>query len=454
MCPLDKILKAAEECKADIIGLSGLITPSLDEMVDVAREMQKRGFKTPLLIGGATTSRMHTAVKITPKYHEPVIHVLDASRAVVVCSNLLDKNQKEDYVEDIKELYDDLREEYYEGLSEVKYATIEEARARPYVIDFKKEPAPVKPKLIGVKVYKKYPLKDLVKYIDWNPFFQTWQLRGKYPNRNYPKIFNDPSAGKEAKRVHGDAMKMIEEIITNDILECRMVVGIHPANSSGDDVIVYTDDDRKTELCRYHTLRQQALKEDNDECYMAMSDFIAPVDSEVPDYIGAFAVSAGFGCAEQCKKFAAEHDDYKVIMLKALADRFAEAAAERMHEMMRTDLWGYAKDEKMTVDDMLRVKYVGIRPAPGYPSQPDHTEKLTMWKALDVEKNSEIGLSDSLAMMPAASVSALCFANPKSKYFATGKICKDQIEDYAGRKKMQVKDVEKWLSADLAYDRA
>ncbi|GAB5357813.1 hypothetical protein AAMO2058_000406700 [Amorphochlora amoebiformis] len=453
MCPLDKILKEAEKCKADIIGLSGLITPSLDEMVDVAKEMNKRGFQVPLLIGGATTSRMHTAVKISPKYKCPTVHVLDASRAVVVCSNLLDAKQKEDYVEDIRELYSDMREEYFEGLSDVKYATIQEARQRPFVIKFSQQPAPVKPKFLGTKVYKNFDLKSLVEYIDWNPFFQTWQLRGKYPNRNYPKIFNDASAGKEAKRVHTDAMKMIDDIIKNKTLECRMIVGMYAANSDGDDIICYSDDDRKTELCRFHTLRQQALKEDRDDPYMAMSDFIAPKGVGVKDYIGAFAVSAGFGCKKAVEKFESEHDDYKVIMIKAIADRFAEAAAEKMHEMMRTDLWGYAKDEKMTVSDMLRVKYQGIRPAPGYPSQPDHTEKLTMWNVMDVEKQIGIRLSESLAMMPAASVSAVCFANPDSKYFATGKLCKDQIEDYAGRKKMEVKSVEKWLTADLSYDR-
>jgi len=453
MCPLDKILEEAKKCKADIIGLSGLITPSLDEMVDVAREMQKRGFKVPLLIGGATTSKMHTAVKIAPKYIHPTIHVLDASRAVVVCSNLLDKKQSEDYCEDIAELYQDLREEYYEGLSEIKYETIEKARERPYRINWKKEPAPEKPAFLGVKVYKNFDIKELVEYIDWNPFFQTWQLRGKYPNRNYPKIFNDPGAGKEAKRVHTDAMEMIDDIVKNKTLECRMIVGLYPANSDGDDIIVYADEDRKTEKARLHTLRQQALKEDRDEPYMAMSDFIAPKDSGIKDYVGMFAVSTGFGIEKAIEKYKADHDDYKVIMIKAIADRFAEAAAERLHEMIRRNLWGYAKDEKMTVADMLRVKYQGIRPAPGYPSQPDHTEKLTMWKMMNVEKETGIKLSESLAMMPAASVSAVCFAHPKSKYFATGKLCKDQIEDYATRKKMELKVAEKWLAADLAYDR-
>jgi len=453
MCPLDKILAEAKKCNADIIGLSGLITPSLDEMVDVAKEMAKRGFKVPLLIGGATTSRMHTAVKISPRYQDPVVHVLDASRAVVVCSNLLDKKQKEDYVEDIRELYDDLREEYLEGLSDIKYASLEEARERPYVIDFAKQSTPLTPKFLGTKVYKNFDLEELVKYIDWNPFFQTWQLKGKYPNRNYPKIFNDAKAGKEAKRVHGDAMEMIKDIVKNKTLECRMVVGMYAANSDGDDIIVYSDDDRKKEVCRFYTLRQQVLKEDKNEPYMAMSDFIAPKSSGIKDYIGAFAVSTGFGIEKAVKKYEADHDDYKVIMIKAIADRLAEAAAEKLHEMMRTDLWGYAKGEELSVQDMLRVKYQGIRPAPGYPSQPDHTEKRTMWKLMDAEGATSIGLTEHLAMTPAASVSALCFANPKSKYFAVGKICKDQVEDYAARKKMEVKTVEKWLSTDLAYDR-
>jgi len=454
MCPLDKILNEAKKCNADIIGLSGLITPSLDEMVDVAKEMDKRGFKVPLLIGGATTSRMHTAVKLAPKYKNPVVHVLDASRAVVVCSNLLDKNQKEDYCEDIAELYQDMREEYYEGLSDVKYETIENARKRPYKINWASEPAPVKPKCLGTKVYKEYDLRELVDYIDWNPFFQTWQLRGKYPNRNYPKIFKDANVGKEAKRVHGDALKMIDDIIKNKTLECRMIVGLYPANSDGDDIIVYTDEERKEEQCRYFTLRQQALKEDRDDPYMAMSDFVAPKGSGIKDYVAMFAVSAGFGVEEAVKKYQNDHDDYKSIMLKAVADRFAEAAAERVHELIRKDLWGYAKEEKMSVEDMLRVKYQGIRPAPGYPSQPDHTEKLTMWKHMNVEKETGIQLSESLAMMPAASVSAICFANPKSKYFAVGKVCKDQIEDYSARKGMKNEVVEKWLAADLAYDRA
>ncbi len=450
MCPLDKILSAAQECKADIIGLSGLITPSLDEMVDVGRAMQKRGFKCPLLIGGATTSRMHTAVKIQPRYQGPTVHVLDASRAVVVCSNLLDERQRQDYVEDVRDMYEDLRQEYLDGLTDRKYVSIEDARERPLRLDFENF-KPTEPSFLGTRVVD-MGLDELKGYIDWNPFFQTWQLRGKYPNRNFPKIFNDAGVGKEAKKLYEEAQAMIQEMIKGKFLQVKAVVGLFAANSQGDDIIVYEDDERAKEVGRFFTLRQQAEKEDRKDAYVAMSDFVAPV-GRAKDYVGAFAVSAGFGVQEKAKEYAEDNDDYKVIMLKALADRFAEAAAERVHEMMRKTMWGYDKKEQLTVEDMLRVKYRGIRPAPGYPSQPDHTEKKFLWELLDVEKKTGIRLSESLAMMPAASVSGLCFAHPKAKYFAVGKIAKDQVQDYAKRKGMKMQETEKWLTADLAYER-
>ncbi|KAJ3191973.1 hypothetical protein HK101_007221 [Irineochytrium annulatum] len=453
-CNNYKILNAALDNKADVIGLSGLITPSLDEMVYVAKEMERLGLKIPLLIGGATTSKMHTAVKIAPRYSFPAIHVLDASRSVVVVSNLLDESQKEDFAMDVSDEYEDLRVEHYEVLKDRRYLPLEKARSLAPVIDWMKEPAPVKPKMLGTKVYDNYDLTKLTSHIDWNPFFQTWQLRGKYPNRGYPKIFNDEAVGAEAKKLFDDAQVMLKDIVDRKVLKATALVWTGPANAIGDDVEIYKDEERKEVIGKFFGLRQQAEKDaDSSEPYYCLSDFIAPKSTGLADYIGVMAVSSvGFGVDEACAKFEASHDDFSIIMLKALADRLTEALAEVIHEEVRKELWGYAQEENLSVEELLQVKYQGIRPAPGYPSQPDHTEKEMMWKMIDIEKLTGIKLTESLAMTPAASVSAVMYANKNSVYFAVGKIEKDQVEEYAQRKGMKLEDMERWLAPNLAYD--
>jgi len=456
MCTCDKILDAALEHNVDVIGLSGLITPSLDEMVNVAREMKKRGVNIPLLIGGATTSKMHTAVKISPNFftiEHPVIHVLDASRSVTVVSQLLNAAAKDDFVGDIKETYDEMREEYYDGLEERSFLTFEKACQDTCKIDFDKYVAPT-PNELGVKLIDSVSLEDVLPFIDWNPFFQTWQLRGKYPNRGYPKIFNDTNVGPEAKKLFADAQQMIKEIVANKSFQLRGVVGIFAANQSedGQDVHVYENESAReaaNPLATFCMLRQQAEKESQDP-FLSQADFVAPKGHK--DHLGMFAVST-FGCDELAKRYESENDDYSKIMAQALADRFVEAFAEKLHLDMRTKIWGYSADEKLDNADLLKIKYDGIRPAPGYPSQPDHTEKSTMWKVLKADKLAGIELSESLSMMPAASVSALVFAHPESKYFSVGQIAKDQVQSYAKRKGMGLEEMEKWLSPILGYER-
>jgi 5-methyltetrahydrofolate--homocysteine methyltransferase len=449
MVSCEKILKAAIDEKADVIGLSGLITPSLDEMVFVAKEMERKGMKIPLLIGGATTSRMHTAVKVAPQYSQPVVHVLDASRSVVVVSTLIDKNNKDDYSSEIREDYEQLRKEHYASLEEKKLLTLEKARAKQYVVDWINEPAPVKPTFLGTKVYKEYPLGELLAYIDWKPFFDVWSLRGKYPNKGYPKIFNDATVGKVAKKTFDEAQELLKEIVSKKLLTARAVVGFYAANSEGDDIVLFENDDRQKEATRLFTLRQQSQKEDLDARYLALSDFIAPKSTKVKDYIGMFACSAGFGLDKIVAEAKQKNDDYRALMASALADRLAEALAEKMHETIRRTLWGYSKEESLSASDMLNVKYQGIRPAPGYPSQPDHTEKKTMWKLMDITKESGIELSDQLAMIPGASVSALVFASKHSQYFGIDKVQKDQIVDYAKRKNLSVEQVETQYALSL-----
>ena len=450
MCHARDILQACVDNNADILGCSGLITPSLDEMVTVAKEMERTGLKIPLLIGGATTSKMHTAVKVSPNYPSGfAMHVLDASRAVSVCESLLNDKKRTDFISDVREQYEEMREDHYASLASRKFLTLEKARKKMLPVDWKANVPPT-PKLLGTKVYNDFPLKELLPFIDWNPFFQVWQLRGKYPNRGYPKIFNDESVGVEAKKLHADALKLIDEIVEKKTLQAKGVIGIFPAASVGDDIEVCAADGSGKKLGTFHTLRQ--LEEREDTVYYAMSDFIAPKGSGVKDYVGAFAVSCGFGCEDVCAQLRKENDDYKGIMMEAVADRLAEAFAELLHYKMRTELWGYAPDEKLDVEDMLKTKYEGIRPAPGYPTQPDHTEKKFMWELLDVHKQTGIELTDSLAMLPAASVSAVVFANPCSTYFQVGKICKDQVEEYAQRKGMSVEEVEKWMGPYLGYD--
>lgn len=459
MCPCEKILDAIREHKANVLGLSGLITPSLDEMVYMAARMEKEGLKIPLLIGGATTSKMHTAVKIAPRYSAPAVHVLDASRAVTVVSSLLDKDNRDDFVEDVRDEYEELREEHYAGLEERKYIGLEEARQRKMRIDFTKIAPASKPGLLGVRALKDFPLEEIVEYIDWNPFFQTWQLRGKYPNRGYPKIFNDQRVGAEAKKLFDEAQEVLKDYVKNKKLQANGVVGVFPANTIGDDDIeVYApeDDEKRNEPIEvYRTLRQQAEKEDDDAPYLAMSDFIAPKESGLKDYVGMFAVGI-FGAEELIRGYKLQLDDYRVIMCEALADRLAEAFAEKLHEdvRMKPELWGYTSNtEELSKDDLIKIKYQGIRPAPGYPSQPDHTEKEAMWRLLDVEKNAGLGLTESLAMTPAAAVSGLYFAHEKATYFAVGKITKEQAEDYGmQRKGWSTKKTEKWLRPMLSYD--
>jgi len=450
MVPCDKILETVVREKAHILGLSGLITPSLDEMIYVAKEMERLELKIPLLIGGATTSKQHTAVKIAPRYSEPAIHVLDASKSVVVCSSLLDEVNRDEYIEDIAEEYEEVREDHYENLREKKYFPLEKARELKMKIDWKdNEYQPVQPTFLGTKVFKDYDLARLVPYIDWKPFFDTWQLRGKYPNSRYPKIFQDETVGPEAEKLFKDAQIMLDNIVKHKLLMARGIVGFYPANSVGDDIEVYNDNGEKVET--FFGLRQQAEKELNN-CFTCVSDFVAPRETGIRDYIGAFAVTAGFGCDEVCKQYEEQMDDYSIIMFKAIADRLAEAFAEELHERVRQELWGYDRTECLDSEELHKIKYTGIRPAPGYPVQPDHTEKTTMWRLLRVEEQTGIQLSESLAMLPAASVSGIYFAHPQSNYFSLGKITQEQTMDYSLRKGQSLAETERWLSVNLAYE--
>ncbi|MDB5124676.1 MAG: hypothetical protein JWP94_2805 [Mucilaginibacter sp.] len=444
MVPAQRIIEEAKKQNVDIIGLSGLITPSLDEMVHFAKEMEREGFTIPLIIGGATTSRIHAAVKVDPHYSGPAIHVLDASRSVTVCSSLMNRDQREPYVKGIKEEYAKAREAHLNKRSDKRFVSIEDARKFKMQINLNGSIAP-KPTFTGTKVFEAFPLDELVPYIDWTPFFHTWELRG-----SYPKIFDDKYVGVEAKKLYDDAQELLKQIVSEKLLQANGVIGFWPANSVGDDIEVYTDDTRKTLLTTIHTLRQQSEKVKG-EPYYALSDFIAPKESGIPDYWGGFAVTSGIGCDELVAKFEADHDDYNSIMAKALADRLAEAFAEKMHELVRKDYWGYAKSEQLDADDLIKEEYQGIRPAPGYPACPDHTEKTTLFEILKAEDSTKMHLTESLAMTPAASVSGFYFAHPQARYFGLGKISKDQVEDYAVRKNMSVEDVERWLGPNLNY---
>ncbi|EOR95001.1 5-methyltetrahydrofolate--homocysteine methyltransferase [Arcticibacter svalbardensis MN12-7] len=447
MVPAQEILKRAIAEKVDIIGLSGLITPSLDEMVHFAKEMEREGFTMPLMIGGATTSRIHAAVKVDPHYSGGVIHVLDASRSVSVCSNLMNPDLCEGYIKNIKTEYSKAREAHANRTSDKRFKTIEEARAEAYKIDLDQVVATA-PSFIGTRNFDNYPLEELVPYIDWTPFFHTWELRG-----TYPRIFDDATVGTEAKSLFADAQELMQRIIKEKLLTARAVVGFWPAYTDGDDIVVDAPGNahfQESGKAVIHTLRQQAEKVKGDP-YYALSDFIAPKESGVQDYFGGFAVTAGIGTDELVQSFEKVQDDYNGIMVKALADRFAEAFAERMHELVRTELWGYAKNEGLTNADLIKEKYQGIRPAPGYPACPDHTEKRTLFDLLDAEKNVDMHLTESFAMYPASSVSGFYFSHPESRYFALGKISKDQVEEYALRKGLSLDDTERWLGPNLAY---
>lgn len=439
MVPAQEIIKKAKEINADIIGLSGLITPSLDEMVHFAKEMEREGFTVPLLIGGATTSRIHAAVKIAPNYSGPAIHVLDASRSVTVCSTLMNPETRGGYIDNIRQEYDKARKAHLNKRNDKRFKSIEEARTDKFTID----PALVAPapKFTGTKTLEDYPLETLVPYIDWTPFFHTWELRG-----SYPKIFNDKSVGVEARKLYDDARVLLQKIVEEKLLTAKAVIGFWPAHAKGDDIVL----DVAGKPVTIHTLRQQAEKVAG-EPYYALSDFVATKEDGVQDYFGGFAVTTGIGCDEMVAEFEANYDDYNSIMAKALADRLAEAFAEHLHELVRKDYWGYAKDEQLTNEDLIKEEYAGIRPAPGYPACPDHTEKETLFELLGAEQKIGLRLTESFAMYPTAAVSGFYFSHPQSRYFGLGKITKDQVEEYAVRKNMSLEDTERWLSPNLAY---
>jgi 5-methyltetrahydrofolate--homocysteine methyltransferase len=444
MVSCEKILERAKAENADLIGLSGLITPSLDEMVHVAREMERQGFKLPLLIGGATTSRAHTAVKIAPHYSEPVVHVLDASRAVPVTTSLLSEDGKAEFVAEHRADYEKLRKAH--AAPRQKLVSLEAARTRRTPIEWRAEDLPV-PEFTGVRVLDDFPLDTLREYIDWTPFFHTWELKGVYP-----RILDDERQGAQARQLYEEANALLDTIIEKKLIRARGVYGLFPASAVGDDVALYADDWYDTELARFHFLRQQASTESSQPC-RSLSDFIAPKETGQRDHIGAFAVTSGIGLKELCDGFRAKHDDYNAIMAEAIADRLAEAFAECLHKKVR-DEWGYGRAEALSVDELIHEKYRGIRPAAGYPACPDHTEKGTLWRLLNVEANTGMLITESFAMWPGSSVSGLYFAHPESKYFTLGKIERDQVADYAERKGMSVAEVERWLGPNLNYDSA
>ncbi|SHJ58874.1 methionine synthase (B12-dependent) [Reichenbachiella agariperforans] len=443
MVPNEKILAKAKEVNADIIGLSGLITPSLDEMVDFAKLLEKEGASYPLLIGGATTSRIHTAVKVDPCYSGPVIHVLDASRSVPVAGDLL-SGKKEAFVAKTKQEYLEARENHAGRTKDKNYIKWPEAKANHFQIDWETTPI-TEPKFIGNKTFNNYPLEEIRKFIDWTPFFQTWMLKGKYP-----KILQDEVIGTEATKLYEDANKMLDDVIAKRSLQANGVIGIYPAiNTNGDDIEI-SDREGKA-VTTFHFLRQQGKKGKN-IANLSLADFVAPKASGRQDYMGGFAVTTGIGIEKLIEQFEKDHDDYNVIMIKAVADRLAEAFAELMHAKVRKELWAYAPDESLENDALISEKYKGIRPAPGYPACPDHTEKPILFDLLNAEKETGIILTESNAMYPASSVSGFYFANEHSKYFGLGKIEKDQVKDYAARKGMTLEEAEKWLSPNLAYD--
>lgn len=439
MVPADKILAKAKEINADVIGLSGLITPSLDEMVYVAKEMERLGMKTPLLIGGATTSRVHTAVKIDPHYSGSVVHVIDASKSVPVVQNLINKENAQTFHTDIKADYERFREDYKNRKREKNFVSLEKARSTRTVV---KTENIVAPTFTGVKVFDNYPLEELRNYIDWTPFFMTWELAGRYP-----KILEDEIVGKEAQKLFADANAMLDKVINEKLLQAKAVIGFWPANSTGDDVVLKTEKGETT----FHFLRQQSEKAEG-QTYNCLADFVAPKEAGATDYMGGFAVTAGIGIEKLVEAYEKDHDDYHSIMIKAIADRLAEAFAERMHERVRKEFWGYAATEQLSNEDLIKEEYQGIRPAPGYPACPDHTEKRTLFNLLQAEENAQMHLTENFAMYPAASVSGYYFAHPESKYFGLGKINKDQVEEYAQRKGESVEYIEKWLSPNLGYD--
>ncbi|AQW94272.1 methionine synthase [Elizabethkingia anophelis] len=441
MVPAEKIIQTAIDEKVDIIGLSGLITPSLDEMVHVASELERKNLDFPLLIGGATTSKAHTAVKIDPSYSNAVVHVNDASRAVNVVSSLLNKDKSNVYTLDLKTEYEDFREKFLNRGEHKEYVTLDFARKNKYKIDFKSEDI-VKPAKLGITIIEDQPLEELLDYIDWSPFFRSWDLHGRYPD-----ILKDEIVGVQATELFHDAQKILKKLIENKSLTAKAIFGLFPANAVKDDI--FLQNEQSEDIGKFITLRQQAKKSEGKE-YLALADFIAPRETGIQDYVGCFCVTAGFGADEAAAKYNEENDDYNSIMVKALADRFAEAYAEFLHYKIRKEYWGYASDENLNNEQMIKEEYKGTRPAPGYPACPDHLEKNMIWNVLKVEENIGVKLTESLAMWPAASVSGYYFAHPMSKYFGLGKIKEDQLRDYTERKGIDYDLAKKWLSPNLA----
>jgi 5-methyltetrahydrofolate--homocysteine methyltransferase len=444
MVPAATILETARREGVDLIGLSGLITPSLEEMSFVAGEMERQGFTVPLLIGGATTSKVHTAVKIAPHYRQPVVHVLDASRAVGVAGSLLSDQLREQFVADVATDYEAVRDNRAGGRDAERLLPLAQARRNPVAIDWAAY-APPAPSFTGVRVFDGWPLEDLVPRIDWTPFFQTWELAG-----HYPAILEDPVVGEAARQLWADAQAMLARIVEGRQLTARAVVGLWPANATGDDVALYTDASRRERLATVHFLRQQQAKGDGRPNY-CLADFVAPVESGLPDHLGGFAVTTGIGLDALVAAHEAAHDDYSAILAKALADRLAEALAERLHERVRTELWGYAPGEALDNVALIREQYHGIRPAPGYPACPDHTEKGPLFALLGATERIGVRLTESFAMTPTAAVSGYYIGHPESRYFGIGKIGRDQVEDYARRKGMDVPTAERWLAPNLAF---
>jgi 5-methyltetrahydrofolate--homocysteine methyltransferase len=444
MVPAQKILDAAAEHDADIIGLSGLITPSLDEMVNFASEMQRQGLDIPLLIGGATTSRAHTAVKVDKKYDGPVVWVKDASRSVPTAAALLDDRQREKLLASVQEDYDALRTRHA-AKNDRPLVDLEAARANrtPIEWDGYLPPLPAQP---GIHVLSDYDIAELREFIDWQPFFNAWEMKGKFPD-----ILNNPQTGETARKLYDDAQAMLDRIVEEKWLTANAVFGLFPANAVGDDIEVYADESRTAVLETLHQLRQQG-EHRHGVPNRALSDFVAPKETGLADHVGAFAVTAGLGTQERIAKFKEEIDDYSAILLEALADRLAEAFAERLHQRVRTEFWGYDSGETLANEDLIAEKYRGIRPAPGYPACPEHTEKQTLWRLLDVKKNTGIELTESMAMWPGAAVSGWYFSHPQSQYFVVGRLGRDQVADYAERKGWTLAEAERWLSANLGYD--
>ncbi len=443
MVPCDVILKEARERKVDVIGLSGLITPSLDEMVHVAREMERSGFELPLLIGGATTSSKHTAVKIAPQYHGPVVHVKDASKSVGVVERLSRPESRGDLDQANRAQQEKERASFRQRL-ERKLVPYAEAFRRRLVLDWS-NPAPAVPSFLGTRSLRSIPLAEIVPYIDWSPFFMSWELKGKYP-----RIFDDPERGARAKELFDDARKLLDRILAEKAIEAHAVYGFFPAWTEGDDIVLYEDESRQSERLRLPTLRQQWERE-GQKSFRSLADYVAPRETGIPDYLGAFAVTAGHGVDRLVAEFESDHDDYNAIMAKALADRLAEALAEMLHRRARQE-WGYGADESLSHDELIEEKYRGIRPASGYPTSPDHTEKRALWRLLDPEHAAGITLTESFAMHPGASVSGLYFSHPQARYFAVDMITRDQVENYASRKGMPIAEIERWLAPNLAYD--